>query len=157
MLCITILFTHYHSHFLSSFSKSHSRVLLLQTCSTSEFVYDHVWFSVYVYLLDLSSTYERKHVDLIFLNLQLHPFTFKTHGVIFFLWLTKTPWIYMYIYGYTCVYTWIYTWIYIYIGSIFLIHSSVVGHLVCFHGYCKQCYDKHGCANVSIIFWLMFL
>jgi hypothetical protein len=33
------------------------------------FVYDHDCFSVYVYLLDLSSMYERKHVAFVFLSL----------------------------------------------------------------------------------------
>jgi hypothetical protein len=33
-----------------SFPKFHRVVPLLQTCSTSEFVYDHAWFCVYVYL-----------------------------------------------------------------------------------------------------------
>jgi hypothetical protein len=36
------------------------RVVLLQTCSTSEFVRDHACFCVYVCLLDLYSMYERK-------------------------------------------------------------------------------------------------
>jgi hypothetical protein len=34
-----------------------------------EFVYDHVCFCVYVYLLALSSTYQRKHVAFVFLIL----------------------------------------------------------------------------------------
>jgi hypothetical protein len=29
-------------------------------CSLYKCVHDHVWFCVYVYLLDLSSTYKRK-------------------------------------------------------------------------------------------------
>jgi hypothetical protein len=55
--CSIIIFS------VSSIPKSHSVVLLLQTCYTYKFVYDHVWFlCVYVYLLNLSSMYERKHV-----------------------------------------------------------------------------------------------
>jgi hypothetical protein len=41
--------------------KFHRVVLLLQACSTSEFTYDHACFCVHVYLLDLSSMYERKY------------------------------------------------------------------------------------------------
>jgi hypothetical protein len=36
--------------FFPSFLELRKVVLLLQTCSTSEFVYDHVCFCVYVYL-----------------------------------------------------------------------------------------------------------
>jgi hypothetical protein len=69
----------------------HRVVPVWQTCSTYEFVYEHVWFCIYVYLSDLSSTYERKHAAFFFLSLayfiqydvlQLHPFTLKPHGFI---------------------------------------------------------------------------
>jgi hypothetical protein len=33
-----------------SFPEFHRVVPLLQTCSTTEFIHDHVWFCVYVYL-----------------------------------------------------------------------------------------------------------
>jgi hypothetical protein len=47
-----------------------SRVVpLLQTCSTAEFVYDYACLYKYIYLLDLSSTYERTHVAFVFLSL----------------------------------------------------------------------------------------
>jgi hypothetical protein len=52
-----------------SFSEFLNVVPLLQTCSTYMFVYDHARFCVYIYLLDLTSTYERKHAAFIFLNL----------------------------------------------------------------------------------------
>jgi hypothetical protein len=52
-----------------SFPEFHRAIPVLQTCSTSEFVYDHTCFAVYVYLLDLSSTYGRKHVAFFFLSL----------------------------------------------------------------------------------------
>jgi hypothetical protein len=42
--CSIILFT------FITFHEFHRVVLLLQTCSTTEFVYNHVWFGVYVYL-----------------------------------------------------------------------------------------------------------
>jgi hypothetical protein len=58
----------YHSFSFPSFPGFH-RVILLQTCSTYQFVYEHACFYIYVYLLDLSSTYERKHVAFVFLNL----------------------------------------------------------------------------------------
>jgi hypothetical protein len=61
--CSIILFS-FHS-----FPKFHRIVPLLKSCSTSEFVYDHACFCVYVYLLDLSSMYERKHVAFVFLSL----------------------------------------------------------------------------------------
>jgi hypothetical protein len=44
ILLITILFS------FPSFPEFHGVVPLLRTCSTSEFVYDHVCFCVYVYL-----------------------------------------------------------------------------------------------------------
>jgi hypothetical protein len=50
-----------------SFPEFHGVVLLWQICSTSEFVYDHDFLCVYVYLLDLSSMYERKYVAFVFL------------------------------------------------------------------------------------------
>jgi hypothetical protein len=64
MLCITILLMLYRSLFPSSFPEFHSVVLILQACSTYMFAYDHVCFCVYVYLLGLSSTYERKKFSL---------------------------------------------------------------------------------------------
>jgi hypothetical protein len=42
--CFIILFS------LPSFPEFHRVVILLQTYSTTEFVYDHVWFCVYIYL-----------------------------------------------------------------------------------------------------------
>jgi hypothetical protein len=59
----------YHSLFLFLLPKCHVVVPLLQTCSTYKCVYDNVCFCVYVYLFDLSFTYEKKHVAFIFLNL----------------------------------------------------------------------------------------
>jgi hypothetical protein len=50
ILSYAILLMLCHSLFLSSFPKFHRVVPLLQTCSTSEFVYDHVCFCIYVYL-----------------------------------------------------------------------------------------------------------
>jgi hypothetical protein len=89
MLCFIILLMLYHFLFLSfSFPEIHRIVPLLQTCSTSEFECDNVYFCVCVYLLDLSFTYERKHAAFVFLSLtyhdvlQLHPFTFRAHVVI---------------------------------------------------------------------------
>jgi hypothetical protein len=61
--CSVILFS------FPSFPEFHRVAPLVQTCSTSKFVYNHACFCVYVYLLDLSSTYEKKHVAFIFLNL----------------------------------------------------------------------------------------
>jgi hypothetical protein len=52
-----------------SFPEFHRVIPLLQTCSTSEFVYDHACFCICVLSLDLSSTYERKHVAFVFLIL----------------------------------------------------------------------------------------
>jgi hypothetical protein len=52
-----------------SFPKFHRIISLLQTCSTYAFVYDHTCFCVYVYLLDLSSIYEWKYKDFVFLSL----------------------------------------------------------------------------------------
>jgi hypothetical protein len=50
------------------------------------------------------------------------------------------------------------TYIYICIYHIFLIHSSVVGHLLFLQlDYCEQCCDEQQCANVLIVFWLTFL
>jgi hypothetical protein len=57
MLCFTILLMLYHSLILFSFPSFlvfHRVVPLLQTCSTYEFVHDHVYFYVYVCLLGLS-------------------------------------------------------------------------------------------------------
>jgi hypothetical protein len=45
-----ILLMLYHFLFFPSFPKFHRVVPLLQTCSTSEFVYDHACFCVNVYL-----------------------------------------------------------------------------------------------------------
>jgi hypothetical protein len=56
-----------------SSSEFHRAVPLSQTCSTDKFGYDHVCFCVCVYLWDLSSTYERKHVA--FASLTLACFT----------------------------------------------------------------------------------
>jgi hypothetical protein len=56
--------------FFLSFPEFHRVVTLLQTCSTSEFVYDHVCF-VYVCLLELSFMYERRHAICEFLKLQM--------------------------------------------------------------------------------------
>jgi hypothetical protein len=50
-------------------SYSHRVAPLLQTCFIYKFIHDHVWFCVYVYVLDLSSTYERNHVTFVFLSL----------------------------------------------------------------------------------------
>jgi hypothetical protein len=50
------------------FSPSYRAVLLLQICSTYEFVYDHVYYCVYVYLLNLCSTFDRKHAAIVFKN-----------------------------------------------------------------------------------------
>jgi hypothetical protein len=78
--CSIILFS------FSSFPKFHRIVSLLKTCSTYEFVYYHACFCIYIYLLNLSSMYKRKHLAFGFLSqvyftqydvLQLHPFTFK--------------------------------------------------------------------------------
>jgi hypothetical protein len=63
------LLIYYHSLFLSILALLHRVFPLLQSF-THEFVYDHVWFCLYVYLLDLSSMYERKHAT----------FTIKTPG-----------------------------------------------------------------------------
>jgi hypothetical protein len=51
--------------------KFHRVAPLLKTCSTYESVYG-VCFCVYVYLLDLSSTYGKKHVAFVFLSWLLH-------------------------------------------------------------------------------------
>jgi hypothetical protein len=70
-----------------SISKFHRVGPLLQACSTNEFLYDHVCFCVYVYLLYLSPTYERKHAAFIWLTsdniyvLHLHLFTFQPHVI----------------------------------------------------------------------------
>jgi hypothetical protein len=73
ILCLSRCYVFWYyllSHSISfPFSPELLRVLLLQTCTTYKFEYDHAWFCVYVYLLDLSSTYERKHVAFVFLNL----------------------------------------------------------------------------------------
>jgi hypothetical protein len=61
--CSIILFS-----FLSV-PKFHSLAPLLQTCSIYEFVYECACFYVYVYLLDLSSMYEKKHAAFVFLFL----------------------------------------------------------------------------------------
>jgi hypothetical protein len=50
-------------------SKENSVVPLLPTHSTYRCVYDHAWFCVHIHLWDLFSTYERKHVAFVFLNL----------------------------------------------------------------------------------------
>jgi hypothetical protein len=51
------------------FTEFHRVVPQSQTCSIYEFVYNHACFCVYIYLLDLSFTYERKYVAFVFLNL----------------------------------------------------------------------------------------
>jgi hypothetical protein len=80
-----------------------------------------LYIYIYIYLLDLSSTYVRKHAAFDFLSLayftehdvlQFHQFTFKQHiAIIPYDWIK-----------FHCVY----------IYDIFLIRSSVVGHLGCF-------------------------
>jgi hypothetical protein len=86
----------YHSLFLSLSPELHTVVPLLWTNSISEFVYDHACICLYVYLLDLSSTYETEYVSFVFLILanftenevlQLHPFTFKYHIIISYGWV----------------------------------------------------------------------
>jgi hypothetical protein len=47
-------------------SEFHRVLPLLQICFIYKWIYDHVWFCVYIYLLDLYSTSERKHVTLSF-------------------------------------------------------------------------------------------
>jgi hypothetical protein len=78
------------------------------------FVYNHVCFWEYVYLLDLISTYERKHVAFIFLILtyftwrdilQFHPLTLRPHDVIFP--YGKMDYIYIYIYKISQLYIYI--------------------------------------------------
>jgi hypothetical protein len=64
--CSIILFSS------SSFPKFHTVVPLLQTCSTPEFVHDHVWFCVYV-----------------FLWIYLPPISENTQLVCFWSWLTS--------------------------------------------------------------------
>jgi hypothetical protein len=90
MLCFSVLLILILFSF-PSFPKSHRVVPLLQTCSTYEFIYAHICFCGYVYLLGLSSMYNRKHTDFVFLSLayftqhdvlQLHPFTLKTLVII---------------------------------------------------------------------------
>jgi hypothetical protein len=61
-----IVLTLHHSLFLLSTPTFHRVVPLLQTCSTYEFVYDHVYFWLHVYLLDLSSTYRENMQPLSF-------------------------------------------------------------------------------------------
>jgi hypothetical protein len=83
--CSIILFS------FSSFPEFHTVVPLLQTCPTTEFVYDHTFLCVCL-LLDLSSTYERKHAFLEFwswLTDVLHlPSKTPCH---YLLWLSTTP------------------------------------------------------------------
>jgi hypothetical protein len=69
ILCFMILLMLYHSLFLFFFYEFHRVVPLLLTCCSYEFVYDHVCFCLYVYLLNLSSMYERKHAAFAFLSL----------------------------------------------------------------------------------------
>jgi hypothetical protein len=61
--CSTILFS------FPSFPEFHRVIPLFQTCSTSEFVCGHACFCPYVYLFDLSSSYEINHVAFVFLSL----------------------------------------------------------------------------------------
>jgi hypothetical protein len=69
MLCFTILLVFCHSLFLSLFPEFHRMFPLLLTCRTYEFIYDHAYFCMCVYLLDLSFTYERKHASFFFPSL----------------------------------------------------------------------------------------
>jgi hypothetical protein len=61
----------YFDFFFSFTSSSgiHRVVPLLQTFSSYKFVYDQVWIYINVYLLDLCSTYEKRHAAFVFLNL----------------------------------------------------------------------------------------
>jgi hypothetical protein len=52
-----------------SFLEFHRVVSLLQICSKYKLAYDHVCFYAYVCLFNLSFSYEKKHVDFVFLNL----------------------------------------------------------------------------------------
>jgi hypothetical protein len=107
-----------------SYPELHRLVSLLQTCSVYKCVCDHICFYVYVCLLDLFSTYERKHVAFLFEPDLLHltwcpPIAFiylQTTWCHSSLWLNKIPFC-------VCVCA----------CHIFLIHSSEVGHLNCFH------------------------
>jgi hypothetical protein len=63
-----ILLMLYHSLSFPSFLKFHRIVPLLQTCSTSKFVYDHACF-LYMFIFWISSMYEGKHVAFLFLSL----------------------------------------------------------------------------------------
>jgi hypothetical protein len=69
ILCFTVSLMLSHSLFLSLFPWLTQKSSTIQTCSAYEFVYNHVWFCVYVYLLDLSLTYVRKYVTFAFLSL----------------------------------------------------------------------------------------
>jgi hypothetical protein len=98
-----------YSLFLSLLPEFHRAVPLVQTCSTSEVVYDHVCFCVYVYLLDLFSTYERKSCGLCFSEPGLLHLTWcppiasiylQTTGCHLSLWLNETL-------LYICIYVYI--------------------------------------------------
>jgi hypothetical protein len=81
--CSIILFS------FPSFSKYHRVVPLLQTCSTYEFVYDNTCFYVYVYLLDLPSMYEGKHMAFVFLSPPIASIYLQT-TCHYSLWVSKT-------------------------------------------------------------------
>jgi hypothetical protein len=61
--CSIILFA------FSSFPEFHTVVPLSQTYFIHKFAYGHACFCIYVYLLDLSSKYERNHMAFVFLSL----------------------------------------------------------------------------------------
>jgi hypothetical protein len=133
-----------------SLPEFHSVVPLSQTCSTCVFVNDHICFCVYVYLLDLSSAYERKRASFLSEPDLLHltwcaPIAFiylQTTWYHSSLWLSKTP-------SYTS-----YTYIYVTFSWFFSCRAS---GLFPQFSYCEQCGSKHGCASVSIASWLTFL
>jgi hypothetical protein len=117
ILWYALLLMLYHSLFLSLF-KFHRVVPLFQICSTSEFYMIMLVLCVCL-SLDLSSTYERKHVSFVFLSLanftehdvlQLHPFIFNPMSLFLVAELYSI----------------------VYIHHKFMIHSLVVGHLGCF-------------------------
>jgi hypothetical protein len=91
--CSNILFS------FPSFPGFH-RVVSVQRCSICDFVNSYDCFCVYAYLLDLSSTFERKHTTaFIWLTSQAHLTCIhlpSNHMLLLFLWLSKTP---------LCIYT----------------------------------------------------
>jgi hypothetical protein len=66
IICFMILQMFYHSLFLSLFPKFHRIVLLL---TNPTYGFEYACFCVYVYLLDLSSTYEIECMAFVFLSL----------------------------------------------------------------------------------------